>query len=1046
MRDMARPLTIAALAFTTVLCSTAGLQAATTVREYSKVFTTYPYSDPNPVPVPGRIYPYYRFDGYTDTPVERAWKVVELENAFLRVLILPEIGGKIWTAIDKTTGQPFIYYNQVVKFRDIAMRGPWTSGGIEPNYGIIGHTPNTATPVDYVSEVFPDGSASVTIGVLDLLTRTSWRLAITLPADAAYFTTRSLWQNTSTLEQPYYSWMNAGLPARGNLQFVYPGTHYLGHGGEVSTWPMHASNGKDLSYYEQNDFGPYKSYHVFGTATDFFGAYWHERDAGMARYSTRDDKAGKKIWIWGLSQQGMIWEKLLTDTDGQYVEVQSGRLFNQAAPESSATPFKNRGFAPGATDSWTEYWMPIKGTRGFVKANDLGALNVRREGGRLVVAFSPVQATGGQVEVFDGPTRVAAWDVRFTPLATWTERLDRDIPDARLRVRVLGTRFEYVADPAADVISRPTATPDAFDGTTVFGVHTQAREAMRQRNYADAERLIARTLDQDPHYAPALVDAALLRLRAGADVEAFARAGAALAIDTYDPAANYYYGLAAAALGRTADARDGFEMAAQAAEWRGAAWFELGRLALREDRFDRARHYAHRAIEHHGQDVQAVQLAAVVARVTQDATAAAAHRKRLLALDPLNHVARVERALGSGAAADRDAVARGIRNEMPHETFLEMAAWYASLRRDRDAAWLLALSPPTPEVLYWRAWLDRDAEPASARRLLAEAHAASPALTFPFRSESAPVFRWAITQGDAWQPHYYLALLEQGRGNTAPARRMLDALGQRPAFAPFYALRAGLDGTPRTAAVADLERARQLDPIEWRFPRQLVDRHIADGQFGDAIAVARQATTRAPANYVLGMQLARALLLDGQAGDALAVLATQKVLPYEGAVDGRRLYREAHLRLAIAVAAKDPTAARTHAQQALEWPEHLGAGKPYEEDIDRRLDDWIASRIDARPGTGAASAAATASRDRILGATHGPSGTGGLVTALALTEAGRADDATRAVDAWAATVTQPDVIAWGRSLIAGPLAAFPLRPANAGDYGILDALNRATPR
>ncbi len=99
---------------------------------------------------------------------------------------------------------------------------------------------------------------------------------------------------------------------------------------------------------------------MFGKASDFFGAYWHDRDFGMARYSTRDDKAGKKIWIWGLSQQGMIWERLLTDDDGQYVEVQSGRLFNQAAPESSRTPFKNRGFAPGATDSWTEYWMPVE--------------------------------------------------------------------------------------------------------------------------------------------------------------------------------------------------------------------------------------------------------------------------------------------------------------------------------------------------------------------------------------------------------------------------------------------------------------------------------------------------------------------------------------------------------------------------------------------------------------------------------------------------------------------------------------------------------------
>src|SRR5512136_2888497 len=164
-----------------------------TVREYKKVFRTYPFSDPNPIPVVGRIYPYYRFEGYTDTPVDREWTVIELENAYLRVWVLPEIGGKIWAAFEKSTGRSFIYNNQVVKFRDIAMRGPWTSGGIEPNYGIIGHTPNCATPVDYVTSIDEDGTARIVIGVLDLLTRTPWRLEIALPPDTAYFTTRSSW-------------------------------------------------------------------------------------------------------------------------------------------------------------------------------------------------------------------------------------------------------------------------------------------------------------------------------------------------------------------------------------------------------------------------------------------------------------------------------------------------------------------------------------------------------------------------------------------------------------------------------------------------------------------------------------------------------------------------------------------------------------------------------------------------------------------------------------------------------------------------------------
>ena len=93
------------------------------------------FSNPNPVPDPGSLfYPYFRFDGFTDNAVQKEWKVVELENDFIKLDIMPQIGGKIWTAIDKKNGKPFIYNNDAIKFRDIAMRGPWTSGGLEANF------------------------------------------------------------------------------------------------------------------------------------------------------------------------------------------------------------------------------------------------------------------------------------------------------------------------------------------------------------------------------------------------------------------------------------------------------------------------------------------------------------------------------------------------------------------------------------------------------------------------------------------------------------------------------------------------------------------------------------------------------------------------------------------------------------------------------------------------------------------------------------------------------------------------------------------------
>lgn len=122
--------------------------SAQTVTVKDTLMTTYPFSDPDPVPAMGRIFPYWRFQQYSTVPQQKVWKMVVLENDYLRVKIFPEIGGKVWSIFDKTAGKELVYDNDAVKFREISLRGPWTSGGIEFNYGVIGHAPSCASPVD----------------------------------------------------------------------------------------------------------------------------------------------------------------------------------------------------------------------------------------------------------------------------------------------------------------------------------------------------------------------------------------------------------------------------------------------------------------------------------------------------------------------------------------------------------------------------------------------------------------------------------------------------------------------------------------------------------------------------------------------------------------------------------------------------------------------------------------------------------------------------------------------------------------------------------
>ena len=1006
-----------------LLCATSLLQPLfaqqATVTETVETVKTYPFSDPDPVADPSDLfYPYFRFDGFSAKGINRQWKVVSLENDYIKLTLFPEIGGKIWGAVDKTTGKEFIYNNHVVKFRDIAMRGPWTSGGIEFNFGIIGHAPTSSTPIDYVTRQKPDGSVSCYVSSYELVTRTLWTVEVNLPKDKAYFTTTTTWHNSSSIDQPYYQWMNAGYPAAGNVEFCYPGTNYIGHGGELHSFPLD-EQGRDISWYEKNDFGNSKSYHIVGKYNDFYGAYWHDNDFGSIHHADYDEKLGMKIFLWGLSREGGIWEDLLTDTNGQYIELQSGRMYNQPASNSSLTPYKHTAFGPQATDRWTEYWFPVKGIKGVSKASRIGALNVLREDGFLKLYFSPLQKLSTTIKLYEGEKEMNSIPLNCGVLETWkdTIQLNNAVAAGRLKVVVGEDLLVYSEVPSDNITSRPKQLPADFDWSSAYGLYTQGEQWMNQKVLDKAEKFLLASLEKDPYFVPALTDLASLYYRQGRYDEALARCKTALSINTYDGDVNYLYGLCNMALGNHTDAKDGFSVASYSPRVRSAAYEKLAEMYLMDRNWAKAEHYALRSKEFNQMNLSADHVLMVVYRKTNQPEKAKALIDPLLEDLPLYHAARFEQLYqGEGSGHPIDDLQSLIRNELPFETYMELAEWYESVGCTEEALSLLSCAGNYPIALYKQAYLLHQAgNDDESRGMLQRAGALSPAMVFPFRPSSLKALEWAKTVQPDWKIDYYEALIRWANQDKAKALELLENCGEAD-YAPFYLSRASLkEGESR---LADLLKAEQIE-MSWRTGFALINHYVANNQWQKAVETGKKYTKKYPSNYYIGLKYAKALCETGQYQPCISLLSRMQVLPNEGSYAGRAVYREANLYRAMEqLSHKNYKQVVKSVETSKEWPENLGVGKPYDNMIDNRLEDYLEAKAAAGQGDSRKTSALLAAvADYTISRSHFESGN--LLSALALRESGKVQEADHMVAAWSTDFPENRVVQWCTAIYRG---------------------------
>ncbi|RYC53115.1 DUF5107 domain-containing protein [Flagellimonas olearia] len=901
-----------------------------TITEETMVLDTYGFDTPNPAPIlteNPKIYPYFKYEGYSHTSTKKNWNVVKLENEYIEVYILPEIGGKVWGAVEKSTGNEFLYKNEVVKFRNIAMRGPWTSGGIEFNFGIIGHHPATATPVDYMTRTNSDGSVSCVVGNLDLPSRTYWQVEIKLEKDKAYFETNASWYNGTPLDQSYYNWMTGAAVATNDLEFFIPGNGYLEHNGTWEKWPID-DQGRNLALYKNNDFGPAKSYHIVGDYQNYFGGYYHDRNVGFGHLAPYEQMPGQKLWLWALSRSGGIWEDLLTDSDGQYIEFQAGRLFNQYSP-GAENPITQANFDPYVMDSWSEQWFPIKQIGGMEAASKYGVLNVERNGNSAYLGINALQAFDEPLQILVNGKEVSVENLRLQPMQVFEKTIackDTDILEVNL-----GKGKLYYTSKSKTLLKRSFEQDADLKISEVEKLYHEASEAIKFREYAAAEEQLKALLALDPSHPGGLALSSISEYRKTNYSKALDYANKGLQLDIYNPTANYLSGIAYWAQNDALNALEAFGWSARSIQYRSVSYAQMAEIHLHEGNLQTAEDYAKKALDYNQHNLNARQVLLVVHRKMANTNAFNQQIQEISKISPINHFAAFEQILLS--QKDPSNVLEGIQNEFPNETLLELALSYINLGQQEAATQVLGITKDLKSKLLM-AYLDRNSTTGKSAELLDGLSKQSPNFVFPYRRETLPVLEWAASANPNWKFKYYLAQNYLSVGLDDKAKNALEECGEAPDNDTFYRFRAKVfQNEPYAVQLKDYEKALELNNGYWKNWDDLMLFFLKHDKNEAAANLGKKVVQKFPKNYNVGLSYAKALVATNAYPKAISILNNIQILPFEHASESKRVYTQAHLYQARKYMAKNQfSRAIPLLEASKKWPENLGVGAPYNPD------------------------------------------------------------------------------------------------------------------
>jgi len=893
----------------------------------------------------GVLYPHPIIDRVFDEKEDKEYTALYLENRYLKLMILPELGGRIQMALDKTNGYHFIYYNHVIKPALVGLTGPWISGGIEFNWPQH-HRPSTFDPLDWRIQEHEDGSKTVWCAEIEAMFHTKGMHGIRLYPHRAYLEIRVQLYNRTAEPQTFLWWANPAVAVHDMYQSVFPpDVHALmDHGKrDVSSFPIATGTYYKVNYAPGTDISRYKnipvptSYMAYHSDFDFMGGYDHLAGAGMLHIANHHIVPGKKQWTWGNGDFGHAWDRQLTDQDGPYIELMCG-AYTDNQPDFS-------WIQPGEEKSFTQIFMPYKKIGPVTNANEHIAvsLDVQNEAAHFGVYSSAprtitVSLTCQKQALYEKQISIDPENVLLDQVALPAKTKPQDLILKVFDGNSLLLTYSPLPDekpeiPAPASAARPPETIESIDELYVNGLHL---EQYRHATYAP-EPYYIEALRRDPGDSRCNNALGLLLYRRAkfAQAEGYFRAAIKRLTlrnpNPYDGEPYYNLGLALKMQGRYIEAFDAFHKAVWNAAWLDAAYFELARLASREGNYALAIDTLERSLSRNHCHHQARHLKIALLRHLGQADSALRESSLSLDLDSMEYGALWERFLLN----DDPTFERIVRPGSP--TRLELALDYTHAGLFEDAIQLIEpLARWEPMAAYTLGWvLTQIGQEQAASDAFRHASALKGDYCFPNRLEDVIILETALLANpqDA-RALYYL-------GNFWYAHRRYDeaiACWEKSSqldntFATVYR-NLGLGyfnkrGDPQKA-LSCLEKALELSPSDARvfFELDQLYKQLKRTP-SERLAVFQKHLDLVKQRDDLAIEFITLLNLSGRPDEAYQYLAARNFHPWEGGegkVTGQYVTSLVEKARAL-MGADQATLAIDLLMQAQIYPNNLGEGK-----------------------------------------------------------------------------------------------------------------------